>query len=63
MNVLPPAFTDKRGKPVPYVPTQQEMENCRWAQIAISECPKPESCAVCSYHPQNGPRQKKLNIG
>lgn len=59
MAILPPAFIDKGGKSVPYVPSEGEMANCRWAQIAFAKCPRPPDCASCPYHPQNRPRLRK----
>ena len=57
MNVLPPAFVNG----VPYLPTEEEMENCRWAQTAFAKCPRPSDCASCPCHPQNRPRPKRTN--
>ena len=59
MNVLPPAFV-REG--VPYVPNEEEMANCRWAQIAFSKCPKPSDCASCPVHPQNRSRLRREKL-
>jgi len=54
MNPLPPAFV-REG--VPYVPSEEDRKNCRWARIALAkECSESPDCASCPYHPQNRSR-------
>jgi hypothetical protein len=62
MNPLPPAFVD--GKP--YVPSEEDRENCIWARIALvsldikdRKCSGSPNCASCPSHPQNRPRLMK----
>lgn len=71
-EVFPSQFT-KGGVQVPYTPTDEEMENCTYAEKGDITCPRKEGkrqmvaggpmplidCSTCSYHPGNMPVGKE----
>ena len=64
-DVFPIRFADEGGVQVPYLPAEEEMENCGWAAKNNAACPRKEgktvatgdsselvNCATCSYNPR-----------
>lgn len=45
-RTFPPAFDDEGGKPVPHTPSDEEMENCAFAQKAKTECPRKKDTSI-----------------